>query len=271
MKPILDVSHHQLASDFDWDKVAKAISGLIIRVQYGSSTIDRQYKAHVASAKAHKIPFGHYAYGRFVSIDDAKKEANDFLYRIDKKAKFLVLDVEKDTLASCGPENLAEASQAFIDVCKKAGHKVGFYVSHEMYKHYGLDKVKADFLWLPRYGDDNGKPALKPDYKCDLWQYSQKCRIDGYNGGLDMSLLNGTKKIDYFFGAPKVADRFPFPGTQKEGSRGSHVKLIQSKLGIADDGIFGEKTEKAVKTWQGKHKLKKDGIVGPKTWKEMFD
>ena len=50
--------------------------------------------------------------------------------RADKDAKFLVLDVEDDTLASCGPTNLAKASQAFIDTCRAAGWKVGLYVSH---------------------------------------------------------------------------------------------------------------------------------------------
>jgi murein L,D-transpeptidase YcbB/YkuD len=65
--------------------------------------------------------------------------------------------------------------------------------------------------------------------------------------------------------------RFPYPGIQQEGSRGSHVKLIQAKLGIEDDGIFGPKTKAAVKSWQAKHDLVADGIAGPITWKEMFN
>jgi GH25 family lysozyme M1 (1,4-beta-N-acetylmuramidase)/LysM repeat protein len=206
-KPILDISHHQLASNFDWKKVSAAVAGLIIRVQYGSTTIDRQYKAHVTSAKANGISFGHYAYGLFTGVQDAIKEANDFLYRIDKSAKFLMLDVEKYTLAACGPTNLAAASQAFIDTCKKAGYKTGLYVSHEMYKKYGMDKVKTDFLMLPRYGKDNGTPDLKPDYPCDIWQYSQKCKIPGYNGTVDLSLLYGSKPMSYFFPEPVKADK----------------------------------------------------------------
>ena len=54
--------------------------------------------------------------------------------RADKEAKFLVLDVEDDTLASCGAANLAKASQAFIDTCRATGWKVGLYVSHHVYK-----------------------------------------------------------------------------------------------------------------------------------------
>jgi LysM repeat protein len=206
-KPILDVSKWQPNTAFDWKKVANAISGLICRVQYGSATIDSQYKAHVVSAKANNIPFGHYAYGCFTSVVDAIKEANDFVYRADKAAKFLVLDVEADTLKACGGKNLAAASQAFIDTCKSAGFKTGFYYSPYMGKAYGLDQVKADFRWLPSYGADNGTPSKKPSVECDLWQYSQKCKIPGYNGYVDLSILNGSKPMSYFFPEPEKADK----------------------------------------------------------------
>ena len=75
-------------------------------------------KEYVQGCKEYGVPFGHYAYGCYVSVQDAIVEANDFMARADKEAKFLVLDVEDDTLASCGAANLAKASQAFIDTCR---------------------------------------------------------------------------------------------------------------------------------------------------------
>jgi putative chitinase len=54
------------------------------------------------------------------------------------------------------------------------------------------------------------------------------------------------------------------------GSRGDEVKKIQEKLGLKADGIFGARTEKAVKTWQAAHGLTADGIVGAATWGTMF-
>ena len=235
-KPILDLSHHQLASNFDWKKVAAAVSGLIIRVQYGSTTIDRQYKAHVTSAKANKIPFGHYAYGLFTSVQDAVKESNNLLYRMDKAAKFLMLDVEKYTLAACGPDNLAAASQAFIDNCKKAGYKTGLYISHEMYKKYGMDKVKCDFLMLPRYGKDNGTPDLKPDYPCDIWQYSQKCKLPGYNGLVDLSLLYGSKPMTYFFPETEKVDKPAAPKPKTEPKSDEFMHIVKSGDTLSEIG-----------------------------------
>lgn len=80
----------------------------------------------------------------------------------------------------------------------------------------------------------------------------------------------------------------------QRGSRGGCVKQLQYELNMVRnrtpgtpgyfeelvvDGIYGEKTEKAVKKFQRTHtvringrdqKLRVDGIVGPKTWKAIY-
>jgi peptidoglycan hydrolase-like protein with peptidoglycan-binding domain len=55
------------------------------------------------------------------------------------------------------------------------------------------------------------------------------------------------------------------------GSQGSVVKLLQEKLNAAGykldtDGIFGAKTQSAVKDYQKNNNLAVDGIVGTNTW-----
>lgn len=55
----------------------------------------------------------------------------------------------------------------------------------------------------------------------------------------------------------------------KKGSSGDGVRLLQEFLGIKIDGVFGEKTHKAVKEYQSYNNLVVDGIVGPKTWDVM--
>jgi putative chitinase len=52
----------------------------------------------------------------------------------------------------------------------------------------------------------------------------------------------------------------------KLGSEGEDVKKLQIKLGVDPIGKFGPKTEAAVKDWQSKNGLTDDGIVGDKTW-----
>tara|TARA_R110001592_G_scaffold87117_3_gene257223 strand:- start:6898 stop:7839 length:942 start_codon:yes stop_codon:yes gene_type:complete len=55
----------------------------------------------------------------------------------------------------------------------------------------------------------------------------------------------------------------------KKGSKGKEVKDLQQFLGLTADGIFGSKTEEAVKKWQWENGLTMDGIVGPETSKYM--
>ena len=63
--------------------------------------------------------------------------------------------------------------------------------------------------------------------------------------------------------------------TLRIGSQGEYVSYLQSILNyygyaIAVDGIFGKKTEDAVKKFQKSRNLKVDGIVGPKTWNALL-
>ena len=55
----------------------------------------------------------------------------------------------------------------------------------------------------------------------------------------------------------------------KKGSKGPAVVTLQEFLKLTADGIFGPKTESAVKSYQKKNGLVADGIVGPKTWAYM--
>lgn len=56
--------------------------------------------------------------------------------------------------------------------------------------------------------------------------------------------------------------------------RGDDVKRVQKALGFKGeeiDGIFGQKTDEAVREFQKNHGLKVDGKVGPATWSELGD
>lgn len=196
MKKIADISHHQ--GEINWEKASKELDLVIIRTTYGSNATDRYYRANVAGAIANNIPYGLYHYARFVSVTDAMIEAQDFLATATEEAKFLVLDVEEQTCPSV--TILQKASQAFIDHCKSAGYKVGLYTGNHFYKPYGMDKVRSDFLWIPRYG------KKKPVIPCDLWQYTDKGKIEGIKGYVDLNVLNGNKPLSWFLDEQQQGD-----------------------------------------------------------------
>lgn len=65
-----------------------------------------------------------------------------------------------------------------------------------------------------------------------------------------------------------------YPGTlfmlKNPYMKGEDVKAIQKILGIIPDGVFGPKTDKAVRDFQKRKKLIIDGKVGPNTWNKLF-
>jgi GH24 family phage-related lysozyme (muramidase) len=65
----------------------------------------------------------------------------------------------------------------------------------------------------------------------------------------------------------------PYPGHPvKKGSTNSlAVKLIQAKVGVTVDGVWGDRTNEAVGKWQKAHGLVADKLIGPASWKKMFN
>jgi putative chitinase len=58
--------------------------------------------------------------------------------------------------------------------------------------------------------------------------------------------------------------------TLRRGDKGPGVVEMQKALGVTADGIFGPKTEAALKAWQKSKNLTPDGIAGPLTFAAMF-
>ena len=95
----------------------------------------------------------------------------------------------------------------------------------------------------------------------------------GENFGNDPTARPGGATAD---AAPAASTQNPRPvtgasydqGLLRKGSRGEGVKELQRRLGMSGDdvdGIFGPKTEAAVKKLQQSQGIKVDGIVGPET------
>lgn len=76
------------------------------------------------------------------------------------------------------------------------------------------------------------------------------------------AILGGTAPVPAPIPAIDSHDR----PTLRRGARGDLVKIIQKKVNVDTDGIFGPITEAAVRRFQRDRDLVPDGIVGPLTW-----
>jgi predicted heme/steroid binding protein len=66
-----------------------------------------------------------------------------------------------------------------------------------------------------------------------------------------------------------ISRRTSSSSNHSSGSRAGAVRLLQRRLGIAADGIFGPGTKRALKRFQRAHGMVADGIAGPATWSAL--
>lgn len=195
---IIDISEHQAPSAINYDEFVKGLELVIVRVQYGSNYIDKHYKTHIAELQRRGVPVAVYAWVRGVSNSDMEVEAADFYNRAKEfNPTFWFLDVEEQTMA-----DMRGGCISFINKMRVLGaKKVGVYIAHHLYTKFNLDMSKADAVWIPHYGLNNGTINSKPEYPCDLHQFTSVGRHSGYNGNLDLNVLTGSKPLSYFTGA----------------------------------------------------------------------
>lgn len=70
---------------------------------------------------------------------------------------------------------------------------------------------------------------------------------------------------------PFETPEIPESAIYKVGSTGQKVEEIQKIVGVEQDGVYGPKTEKAVKVWQNKLNIESDGVWGPQTEEATYN
>lgn len=90
------------------------------------------------------------------------------------------------------------------------------------------------------------------------------------NGKVLAGLVRRRKEERALFLTPVTQPQTGNTDLLRKGDRGDDVKLLQHRLNLvgnqlAEDGIWGVKTDQAVRNYQYKAGLTVDGIVGPKT------
>ena len=106
-------------------------------------------------------------------------------------------------------------------------------------------------------------PAPTPKPSGDAWVRSLQAELNA-QGFKDS---NGNKLVVDGIAGSKTLSACP---TLRIGARGNITKLMQQKIGVAADGIFGNNTKQAVINYQKSKGLVADGIVGRNTWRKLL-
>ena len=254
----IDVSEWQ--GTIDWREVAKdGVQFAVIHAGYGRelSQKDKYFERNYAGARAAGIKVGAFWYSYADSVARAEQEARTCLKVLD--GKHLDLPVFFDQEYEPGILKLSTKTRTdivlkFLETIKAAGRPCGLY----SYTDFITTKLQANRLtayplWIAEYGS-----KLHYTGKVWAWQYTDKGRVAGIKGRVDMD--HG------YFAQTHTAS----PDLLRKGDRGDDVKLLQHRLNLlgwqlTEDGIWGVQTDSAVRGYQYRAGLTVDGIVGAKT------
>ena len=195
--PIIDLSHHNTITD--WNKIANAIQGVILRLgyrSYGSGQImtDKKYNEFLTQVKSHNIPYGIYFFPTSINEKEAEEEANYILKSIQGLSLSfpIYLDSEiADVKTKNGrSDKLDKATRTkllkiILDKLKAKGYDCGVYASTSwLNNQLIMSQLSGYKVWVAQY---NTTCTYSGRY--NMWQYSSKGRIPGYNGSLDFDIL----------------------------------------------------------------------------------
>ncbi len=209
-KPIIDISGWQLPSEMDYDTLSQQVNGVIVRVQHGISMKkknnaadqngkDKAMDTHIQEFQKRNVPVAVYAYVNGKSEKEMREEAKKFYERAEKyKPTYWWLDVEEVTMK----HDFNQGIEAFRDELTKLGAKnIGIYTQDWFVTANQLDVTPYSSIWLAHYGGNTGYWDASPDTKIpyDLHQYTDKGRLNGFNGSLDFNRVSNIEDYNKLF------------------------------------------------------------------------
>ena len=191
----IDVSKFQ--GDIDWQKVADSgVEYAMIRLglrgyETGKLVTDENFKANVEGATAAGIDVGVYFFTQAINPAEAREEAEYVLneiapYNITYPVAIDVEDLYNDKARSYNQskESRTECAIAFMDAIKDAGYNPAIYGNLNTFtKLVEVNKLGEYDKWFALYDTQIYFP-----YEITVWQYSDKGRIDGIEGDVDLNI-----------------------------------------------------------------------------------
>lgn len=204
----LDCSKYQ--KDITWSKAKSAgIDFAFVKLTEGSTYQEAKFynvKNRIISAKKNGVKIGYYHFARPANvvdpIKDADEEIDNFLSEM-RKIGFpdlpFVLDIEAFSNINLWKtnENMIKYIGRFIDRMAKNNLLTIIY-SYKSFFDVNIGDMFVKYpLWIAAYlnNPEKNEPTLPEGYdNWDIWQFTSKGRINGYNGNIDLNIM----KKDYF-------------------------------------------------------------------------
>lgn len=191
----IDVSEHQ--GKIDWKKVRNdGVEFAFVRVLYrgwgsGKLVEDTTGEDNIREAVENGINVGAYVFSQAITREEAVEEARRAIEIVSPYAQGIpiVIDVEyvpsdDARMDELTPEERTDVILAFCDEVSAQGYIPMLYYNTEM-GGLGVENERLEGItkWYAWYSEVPYYP-----YKYDIWQYSDKGKVDGIKGNVDQNI-----------------------------------------------------------------------------------
>ena len=193
----VDVSAYQ--GEIAWDQLEKQdMRFAFIKATEGSKHVDRYFEMNWHGAKDTKLRIGAYHFFSFDS--DGKTQGEHFINTVpaDKDSLPPVIDVEFYGYKEEYPPDAKEVKKELSTMVRMLedhyGKRVIIYTTSKAYNLYIKNHFEDCDIWIR---DVYGKPSLPDERKWTFWQYTDRERLDGYDGEekfIDVNVFNGDEE-----------------------------------------------------------------------------
>jgi lysozyme len=187
-----DVSEYQ--GEINWEQTyhieeAFELSYVFIRASAGKDRIDSRFEENWKGAKARQLIRGAYHYYR--PNENSKEQATNFINNVTLQKGDLppVLDIEKLPKTQSVARLKVGLRNWLTAVEKHYGVKPIIYSGESYYKDFLKEEFSAYPLWIANY--NFWRNDLESDWQ--FWQFTEKAKIEGIDGMVDLNIFNGDK------------------------------------------------------------------------------
>ncbi len=206
-KSVIDLSGWQQPENIDYNVLSQQVIGAIIRVQgnYGNADAsatsngeDTAYKQHISEFQKRGVPVAVYAFVTGKNTQEMKQQAKDFYNRAKSyHPTYYWLDVEVTNM-----KDMNAGIEAFRAELASLGVKnIGIYAQDWFIQDNKINTSKFNAIWMADYGRNTGVWDVSPTTTLpyDMQQYTDKGKIFGYSGNVDLSVLRSQTEYDKLF------------------------------------------------------------------------
>lgn len=225
----IDISYFQ--GNIDFKKVkADGVEFIIPRCGYGISNKDSKFSEYVIGALAAGIEVpGIYHFSYALTEDNAREEARKAVSYAQSvglpTSTIIFFDLEYDSVdyakrqgVTLDKNRCIKHTNAFCQEVERLGYRAGVYANQDyLNRMYDKTTINRYIFW---YANWNG--GKEPSITCAFHQWSEKGKVNGINGNVD---------IDYYYGGADIVKMTP-----EEIDKVAH-EVLEGKYGNGDDRV----------------------------------